>query len=63
MTSHYNHDQKSATACVDSNPETLPGEAADTNGGLFYHMEAVCTGILCPPYDAEKEITCAICTK
>ena len=49
--------------CVDKNPDTLPGSAADTNGTLFYHVEASCNGMLCPPYDREKELTCAVCTK
>ena len=49
--------------CIDGNPETIPGSAADTNGALFYHVEADCNGLPCGPYVAEKEITCVICTK
>ena len=52
-----------STACVDKDPESIPGSSSDTNGALFYHMEATCNGILCPPYVAEKELTCAVCTK
>ena len=52
-----------ATACVDKNPETVRGEAANTEGALFYHTEAVCNGIDCHPYVPEKELTCVICTK
>ena len=29
----------------------------------FYHVEANCNGMLCPPYDPQKELTCAVCTK
>ena len=43
--------------------ETVPGSHANTNGGLFYHVEANCNGLPCPPYDAQKELTCAVCTK
>ena len=54
---------KTVTTCVDKNPETVPGGASDIEGALFYNIEAVCNGILCPPYDPEKELTCAVCTK
>ena len=56
---HY----RQSTACMDKNPESIPGSLSDTNGALFLHMEATCNGILCPPYVAEKELTCAVCTK
>ena len=56
--------RKSATfECVDSSFEAIPGSGADTNGGVMYHVEAVCSGLSCPPYDAEKELTCVVCTK
>ncbi|CAI8044611.1 Short-chain collagen C4 (Fragment) [Geodia barretti] len=49
--------------CLDRNPEFLNGEARNSNGALFFHVEAVCNGIRCPPYDPEKELTCVVCTK
>ena len=49
--------------CVDKDAESVPGSNADTNGGTFYHVEASCNGLACPPYVAEKELTCAVCTK
>ena len=52
-----------ATACVDSSPDVVPGEAANDDGALFYHTEVTCNGIDCPPYDAQKELTCVVCTK
>ena len=52
-----------STACVDKDPESIPGSIRDTDGALFYHMEATCNDIQCPPYVAEKELTCAVCTK
>ena len=39
------------------------GSASDVNGALFHHTEATCTGMPCPPYDPQKELTCTICTK
>ena len=49
--------------CVDKNPDSIPGSASDANGALFHHTEASCTGMPCPPYDPQKELTCAVCTK
>ena len=45
------------------NAESIPGSDASTNEGLFYHVEATCNGLPCPPYDTQKELTCAVCTK
>ncbi len=44
--------------CVDKDPDAVPGESAHTDPALMYHVEAVCTGIDCPPYHA-----CVMCTK
>ncbi len=49
--------------CVDKDPDAVPGENANTNPAVMYHVEAVCNGIDCPPYHAEKELTCVVCTK
>ena len=49
--------------CVDIAQESVPGSEANTNGALFYHVEANCNGMPCPPYDDEKELNCVVCTK
>ncbi len=49
--------------CMDKDPESIPGSNADTNGALFYFTEATCNGLPCPPYDTQKEVTCAVCSK
>jgi len=49
--------------CVDRNPDSVPASVANTNGALFYNVEASCNGMACPPYDPQKELTCAVCTK
>ena len=59
----YSDHSRTMYECVDKNPDSVPGSAADTNGALFYHVEANCNGMLCPPYDPQKELTCAVCTK
>ena len=49
--------------CVDADQESLPGSHPNTNGALFYHVEANCnTGLPCPPYDQNKELNCVVCT-
>ena len=62
MSEHYTH-ERSMYTCVDRGQESLSGSHANNNGALFYHVEASCTGMACPPYDPQKELTCAICTK
>ena len=59
----WNDHYRTMYECVDKNPDSVPGSASDANGALFYHVEANCNGMLCPPYDPQKELTCAVCTK
>jgi hypothetical protein len=63
MTAFGSASSRRSAVCVDGHPEVVPGESANDNGALFYHMEATCNGFQCPPYDREKELTCAVCTK
>ena len=49
--------------CVDKDKDSVPGSHADTHGAVFYHVEANCNGIACPPYNNYKELNCAVCTK
>ena len=62
MTEHYRH-QRSNYECVDEDQESIAGSHANTNGALFYHVEANCNGMPCPPYDNTKELNCVVCTK
>ena len=64
LMANLNGHRRTMFECVDRNPQSIPGSIADTNGALFYHVEAKCNvGIPCPPYDAQKEVTCVVCTK
>ena len=63
LMSERRHHHTSTFECVDNNPDVVPGETGSTYPGLFYHVEASCDGLDCPPYDAEKELTCVVCTK
>ena len=49
--------------CMDADPEAIPGGSSNQNGALFYHVEARCGSLSCPPYDNTKELTCAVCSK
>ena len=62
MSQYYNY-HTSMYECVDKSPDSIPGSASNTNGALFYHVEAHCNGMACPPYNPQKELTCAVCTK
>ena len=62
MTERYSH-HRSTFECVDAAPETVTGGQANQNGALFYHVEPRCGSLLCPPYEEEKEMTCAVCTR
>ena len=64
LMAEYNDNKRNVVyECVDKDPESIPGSAANTNGALFYHVRAKCNGIFCPPYDSDKELACVVCTK
>ena len=49
--------------CVDEYPEALRGSAGHTNDAAdIFNVEAFCAGIMCPPYNTYKEVTCVVCT-
>ena len=59
------HHYRSSFDCVDVNPDVVPGGAGDTNGALFQYVVASCNnkGLQCPPYQANRVVSCAVCTK
>ena len=63
MAELFSHKHNAVYVCVDKDPESIPGSGANTNGALFYHVQAQCNGLLCPPYDKEKELACVVCTR
>ena len=63
MAEHYSHKRNAVYECVDKDAESIPGSVANTNGALFFHVQAQCNGLLCPPYNRKKELACVICTK
>ena len=63
MSDAQGHTHATMYECVDKNPDSVPGTASDTSGALLKHVEAHCNGMACPPYDPQKELACAVCTK
>ena len=62
MSAAHGH-HRSTYECMDVSPETISGGEANRNGALFYHVEARCGCLACPPYEETKELTCAVCSK
>ena len=60
---HSSREGRKTTICVDSSAEAVPGSGADTNPSPGVMMRANCNGIPCPPYQSNKLLTCAVCTK
>ena len=58
--SHHTH-YHTMFECVDKTAGSVPGSASNIDGTLLNHVEASCTGMPCPPYDPQKELTCAVC--
>ena len=60
--SHAVH-MRTTFECVDVNSEAAAGCQSNEDGASFYHVEPRCGCLPCPPYDDQKEMTCAVCTR
>ena len=56
-------DKRTMFECVDRFPDTVRGLGGNTNGAVFYHVEARCNGLACPPYNPQRELACVVCSK
>lgn len=63
MTTNHEGHYRTMFECMDRYPTSVPGSHLNRDGAVFYHVEASCNGIPCPPYNTEKELTCVVCTK
>ena len=66
MADNTRHSGRAMYECVDKDPESVPGLNASGRSNpvtYFQHVEPVCGGLACPPYSAEKELTCVVCTR
>ena len=62
-TARDNHYRSSYT-CIDNTPEVIVGTSVNEDPGtLFYHTISNCVGLLCPPYEHSRILSCAVCTK
>ena len=62
MAEHHGH-HRSTFECVDVDAETEISGVDNDDGALFYFVEPRCGSLPCPPYEEEKEMTCAVCTR
>ncbi len=54
--------QRTEYVCVDKDQVSLYGSHANIDAATLYHVRATCTGIQCPPYNANDVLTCTVCT-
>ena len=64
MSAHHGH-HRSTYECVDAEQAALSDSLGNSDGALFYHVEAICSSghFPSPPYDPNKELNCVVCTK
>ena len=60
---HANNHHRTQYTCIDTAFKPANGSSADLNGLVFYFVEGRCGSLPCPPYDATRELSCAVCTK
>ena len=65
LVSTTDHDHyRTMYVCLDGMPESYPfSNEGHPDQAVLYHVEASCSTLPCPPYNAEKELTCVVCTK
>ena len=61
MTAYHSNEGRLPYECVDKDGES-------TTGGMgipcyLHHVEPDCSDLSCPPYDAQKELACVVCTR
>ena len=57
------HKGRTTFECVDASAETTSSGQANQNGAGFFFVEPRCGSLPCPPYEEEKEMTCAVCSR
>ena len=54
---------RSSYDCLDLDPNIVPGEHGYIAKGLLSHVLSTCNGFQCPPYEANRVMSCVVCTK
>ena len=49
--------------CVSIAFDTVPGGGNENTGANIYLTEIECNSLPCPPYEAETELSCVVCSK
>ena len=63
MSAHKNH-YRSTYECVDKDPIQAPGnDFFNADEAYLWLVEPDCSDLNCPPYDAQKELTCVVCSR
>ena len=63
MAQHYKYPGSSEYTCMDYVLKTVPRSTDVRNGLIFYFTEGRCGSLPCPPYDNNRDLSCAVCTK
>ena len=62
MSEHISN-RRTMYECVDKDMESISDSQDHIDSGHFFHVEAHCNGVACPPYSNYKELTCVVCSK
>lgn len=63
MAGYHGHYAGTSYTCIDKDPESLHGGGnVNSNGYLFYLVEARCGSLKCPPYVEGRELVCVVCS-
>ena len=62
MSEYYSYN-RTMYECVDRDPKSVAELNSSNPRAFFVLVEPYCNGLSCPPYNAEKELTCAVCTR
>ena len=60
---HASGHYRTEYTCIDTAFKSVPGSATNHDGMVFYFTEGKCGSLPCPPYDDNRELSCAVCTK
>ncbi|XP_025108507.1 short-chain collagen C4-like isoform X1 [Pomacea canaliculata] len=63
MAGHHTHKAATEFTCVDTALEGMIGTKDNREGYLFYMVVTSCGSLPCPPYIANKGLSCVVCSK
>ena len=60
---HHSHKAATQYICLDEHSATLTAGHRSYDGKLFHPVKAMRGALACPPYQNDRYLTCAVCTK